>query len=94
MVAAKVKPRLLELGQTVATPAALATFPAPFIIKCLGRHVAGDWGDLDAEDRATNDRGLDTEGRILSSYNHPRGKLWIITEWDRSVTTCLLPSDY
>jgi len=32
---------------------------------------------------------------LLSAYRTLRGeKLWIITEWDRSVTTLLLPEDY
>jgi hypothetical protein len=33
--------------------------------------------------------------RLFSSYQiTPDLKLWIITEWDRSVTTLLLPSEY
>ena len=35
------------------------------------------------------------EDRLFSSYQvTPDLKLWIITEWDRSVTTLLLPSEY
>ena len=35
------------------------------------------------------------EDRLFSSYQVAPGlKLWIITEWDRSVTTLLLPSEY
>ena len=35
------------------------------------------------------------EDRLFSSYQVTRDlKLWIITEWDRSVTTLLLPSEY
>jgi hypothetical protein len=30
----------------------------------------------------------------LSSYEVPAGKVWIITEADRSVTTILLPEEY
>jgi hypothetical protein len=33
--------------------------------------------------------------RLFSSYQiTPDLKLWIITEWDHSVTTLLLPSEY
>ncbi len=33
--------------------------------------------------------------RILSAYSTSDGtKVWIITEWDRSYTTVLLPKDY
>ena len=71
----------------------------------LGMHLRGDWGDLDAEDWASNDsaqKGEPTDdparkfyGRILSSYRLSNGtRLWIITEADRSVTTLLRPEDY
>lgn len=84
-------------GQVVATPGALALLvnarlsPADL----LRRHLCGDWGDLDPEDWAANDRAWkQDDGRILSSYVVPGGKVWVITEWDRSVTTLLLPEEY
>ena len=65
--------------------------PTEFLI----RHVTGDWGELDAEDWATNDEAVSTEGRILSAYTTAAGeKVWVITEGDRSATTLLLPDDY
>lgn len=62
----------------------------------LHRHLNGDWGDLDASDRRQNDEALKSgQDRLHSSYQvAPDLKLWIITEWDRSVTTLLLPSEY
>lgn len=61
----------------------------------LYRHSQCDWGDLDAEDKATNDEALEHEGRLLSMYRLPSGKeIWAVTEWDRSSTTLLLPSEY
>jgi hypothetical protein len=62
----------------------------------LRRHLGGDWGDLDDEDRRQNEAALQSgEDRLFSSYDvAPDLKLWIITEWDRSVTTLLLPSEY
>lgn len=62
----------------------------------LARHLTADWGDLSDDDWAANDRALRTgEDRLLSSYQiAPDLTLWIITEWDRSVTTLLVPSDY
>jgi hypothetical protein len=57
--------------------------------------MCGDWGDLDPVDWRENDRALRDATRILSSYHLPTGeKIWIITEWDRSVTTLLLPREY
>jgi hypothetical protein len=86
-----------SLGRTVATPGAIDAFeqakqdPREF----LARHVAGDWGDLDDEDRSANDHAVKAGDRILSAYHLKTGmKIWIITEWDRSVTTLLLPSEY
>lgn len=66
--------------------------PIPY----LRRHLGGDWGDLDDSDKRQNDAALKSgEDRLFSSYQVAPGlKLWIITEWDRSVTTLLLPSEY
>jgi hypothetical protein len=61
-----------------------------------GRHQAGDWGKLDEEDKQQNDLSVKRlQGRILSAYILDTGvKIWLITEWDRSVTTALLPDEY
>ena len=66
--------------------------PTPY----LRRHLHGDWGDLSGDDRRLNDAALASgEDRLFSSYQvMPDLKLWIITEWDRSITTLLLPSEY
>ena len=65
-------------------------------VPCLRRHLHGDWGDLSGDDWRLNDAALASgEDRLFSSYQvMPDLKLWIITEWDRSVTTLLLPSEY
>jgi len=66
--------------------------PVPY----LQRHRHGDWGDLCNDDKRQNDAALKSgEDRLFSSYQVAPGlKLWIITEWDRSVTTLLLPDEY
>ncbi|MCE7524913.1 hypothetical protein MA04_04238 [Alcanivorax balearicus MACL04] len=65
--------------------------PSPY----LQRHLAGDWGDLCDEDRRTNDDALEQGDRLFSSYQvTPALTIWIITEWNRSVTTLLLPDEY
>jgi hypothetical protein len=82
-------------GRTVATPNALNQIPNEEILTALGRHVRGDWGTVDAEDWKSNDRALVEGTRLLSAYDSKQGiRFWIITEWDRSVTTILLPEDY
>ena len=57
--------------------------------------MAGDWGEVDEEDKRLNDAALKDGTRLLSAYVTSRGAgLWIITEADRSATTILLPSEY
>lgn len=82
-------------GQVVETPGAQANVSAVEFFDLTGRHFSGDWGDLDAEDKRANDRAVKTGERILSKYKLKNGKsIYIITEWDRSVTTLLLPEEY
>lgn len=90
---------LFKLGQTVATPGALALMEKYKVdgAYLIHRHITGDWGDLEAEDKAMNDEAAKTgEDRIFSSYNldGKDNRIWIITEWNRSVTTLLLPEEY
>jgi len=75
--------RTLEAAQT--SPAEL-----------IGRHLSGDWGTVDKDDWRANDRALREGTRLLSAYElpHTGEKVWVITEWDRSATTILLPSEY
>ncbi len=86
----------LPLGRVLATPGALETIhdagEDPFAY--LARHATGDWGDLCAFDRRQNEIALRDGYRVFSSYNIPAGRVWIITEADRSVTTILLPEEY
>lgn len=56
-----------------------------------------DWGDTCESDKAQNDSAVINGERILAEYRHPEHpdwRLWIITEWDRSATTLLFPSEY
>jgi hypothetical protein len=83
------------LGHLVATPGVLESIPHEEIQSAFNRHANTDWGTLDEEDRASNDRALMEGTRLLSAYESTAGtRFWIITEWDRSVTTILLPMEY
>lgn len=86
----------LNTGRLLSTPGALSDFGEVFRLACLARHVRGDWGDLDPEDRAANDAACRDGARILSAYvdSTTGRKLWIITEADRASTTLLRPEDY
>jgi hypothetical protein len=82
------------LGQVFITPNALEKLKSDDILNALNRHVLGDWGELDDEDRQTNDEALQSGSRLLSAYRSGDTKFWIISEANREVTTVLLPKDY
>ncbi len=96
------KPKF-NLGQRLATPGALEVLnrsnqsPSHF----FSRHQCGDWGDICQEDAQRNDEAVKFEGdldkqeRVFSVYKTLLGDVvWVITEYDRSATTILLPSEY
>ena len=87
---------LFPLGDVVATPAALALLEQHQILPLLllGRHLAGNWGDVPPDDAAANEAALRSGDRVLSSYHVGDARVWVITEADRSSTTLLLPSEY
>ena len=61
----------------------------------MRRHTAGDWGELETEDKEQNDKAVSEGCRILSAYKSESDvNFWVITEADRSVTTVLLPEEY
>jgi hypothetical protein len=91
------KPGRFPLGALVMTPGALdallasSQVPPEFLLP----HQHGDWGELGPEDRRENERALLFGGRVFSAYRtRTAAKLWVITEWDRSATTLLLPQEY
>ena len=87
--------QLFKPGQIVATQGALnLSARGGDLFEYLVRHLSGDWGELDDNDKRENEFSLKNGFRILSAYNTSSGKLWIITEADRSVTTFLLPEEY
>jgi hypothetical protein len=89
---------LFELGWVGATPGALEAIQRRGIDVrfLLLRHVTGDWGDLDDEDKGANEASILAGTRILSAYGREddADRLWVITEADRSSTTILLPREY
>jgi len=87
--------RRFPMGRMVITPNALRSLEPADVWESLKRHANGDWGDVCDTDRDLNDEALFCEARILSRYVDRSGVcFWIITEWDRSQTTILLPADY
>ncbi len=87
-----IKPILFSSGDILATPGAVGL--GVELLPYLLRHLTGDWGDVDEFDKRQNDLAVKDRNRILSAYQTPAGKLWLITESDRSTTTFLLPDEY
>jgi len=94
---------LFETGPIVMTPGISEMMMSGYqdeIQNCLDRHKSGDWGDLNDEDRQMNDDALEAEKKggfsdsLFSAYDTGFGRIYIITECDRSVTTILLPEEY
>ncbi len=86
-----------SLGHLVATRGSLEALELANQdpLSLLARHVVGDWGNIDYEDRQANERALVQGNRLLSAYTLADGvRIWIITEADRSSTTILLPGEY
>lgn len=82
---------ILTMSQGIKHETRKGFNPLPYI----QRHASCDWGDLCAQDKNLNDLALmDGDSRIFSAYETPHGKIWIITEYDRSYTTVLFPSEY
>ena len=94
---------LFETGPIVITPGIREMMESgcqSTIQTCLDRHRSGDWGDLCDDDKQLNNDSLEAEKNggytdsLFSSYETGFGKIYIITECDRSVTTILLPEEY
>lgn len=64
------------------------------VLDAFERYRRCDWSDLSENDQAENEHALKEGERIFAVYNIGDEKLWIITEWDRSVTTLLLAEEY
>lgn len=94
-------PIQFALGRIVATPGAIEVMrrlnpngdDGAHAAYLLARHHSGDWGDLDDEDRAENDRAVRKGLRLMSTYGWGDNRLFVITEADRSATTILLPRE-
>ncbi|HDR8925983.1 hypothetical protein WS58_15920 [Burkholderia pseudomultivorans] len=83
-------------GRIFASLAALQVLRASGVspIELVLRHVSGDWGNLSDSDRRQNELSIEAGLRLLSSYALPTGRsVWVITEWDRSATTILMPDE-
>lgn len=91
--------KFFNMGQLVATKSIndLMATEQKFAVEitiALQRYAVKDWGNLNDEDKETNDVTLEYGERLLGAYETCKGKIWIITEADRTVTTILFPEEY
>jgi hypothetical protein len=97
-----VKTGLFKPGRILASPGCLEELEraGQNLWEFMARHIAGDWGVVDAEDAEANNQSLKDGSRLLSAYLLKTGeKIWIITESEdddghRVASTGILPSDY
>lgn len=99
---------LFELGQLLSTPGAMRALDAweLTVFWLVEQHRHGEWGDLGADDKASNDQALLNGSRIFSAYdvaNAAQGsntRLYVITEavneatGRRDSTTVLRADEY
>lgn len=85
-----------DLGNVVATPAPLNELEQASVnpLELIVSHSRLDRGCHCAEDQALNERAVVEGARILSAFVCSGIKFYLITEWDRSSTCILLPSEY
>ena len=95
--------RKFPIGRLVATQGVASLMQEEpdfdrFAKDAFRRYLNADWGEMCESDKQQNDMALiHKDNRIFASYEnkeHPGWKLWIITEYDYSATTLLLPSEY
>jgi len=85
---------VVDLGMVLVTPGVLRELDEAWVAELLARHQGGDWSDVGAEDRRLNDQALKNGARLFSAYDTEAGRVWIITEADRSATMVLLSDEY
>lgn len=64
------------------------------IVTAFEKYLKGIWGDMCEEDKKANDDAVVCGSRIVASYNTSKGKVYMITEYDRSYTTILFAKEY
>jgi hypothetical protein len=84
---------LFELGTVVATPSALELL-GHNMVDVLISHADLEQGELGDEDHNSNVEAVECGLRILSKFKLDGTSFYVITEWDRSITTVLLPEEY
>lgn len=89
----------MRTGQTVMTRGIAAKIAineqfAKQVTYFIGLYLQQDWGDISEDDAEMNDINVQSgTGSLMGAYNTCEGRIWIMTEPDRSVTTVLFPDE-
>ena len=89
-----------KLGQVVMTRGVNDTIAdsskfAKEVTEAFKKYCSCNWGDTCEEDAQMNDAAVrNDDDRVVAKYETCEGDIFIITEWDRSYTTILFPSEY
>lgn len=86
----------MKTGQWVMTRGIVAKIEedrefSKFVFDSIRKYINQDWGDTCEEDSKLNDSAVKNgDDRIVAKYDN----IFIITEWDRSMTTILFTEEY
>lgn len=64
------------------------------ICAIMNRYCNKDWGDMAADDKEANNKAITCNKRVVAAYETSEGRVYVITEWDRSRTTILFREEY
>lgn len=64
------------------------------VARAVWQYQHKKWGATCEHDSQMNDEALEIGERIVAKYETCEGDIFIITEWDRSVTTILFTHEY
>ena len=90
----------MRTGQIVMTRGIAFIYATSLIFKkqvdnALANFINKEWGIISEQDKEMNNENATSgEGSLMGAYNTCEGKIWIMTEHDRSVTTIMFPSEY
>ncbi len=85
---------LILMSRGISNEVADSSLFAKEVMSCIERYASCDWGDVSEDDKMLNDEAIETGDRILAAYETLKGRIWILTEADRSATTILFPDEY
>lgn len=89
-----------EIGEIVITrKLSDATSDSPKLDKEISeafkKFINCEWGNISSLEKQLNDAAvIEKDSRILAAYKTSAGKVYIITDWDRSKTTILFADEY